>query len=146
MAESESSVASQWRDRVRGREALIAFFAIEIAAFPLLLVFGRHAWFTQDDWDFLSARTAGDLGDWFRGHFNHLTTLPILVYRLFWVLFGVHTYVPYLALVILFHLVAAALLWALIRRTGARPWLATLGETSHAGPAPAGAGDTSAGR
>src|SRR6187200_2055234 len=126
LAESESSVASQWRDRVRGREALIAFFAIEIAAFPLLLVFGRHAWFTQDDWDFLSARTAGDPGDWFRGHFNHMTTLPILVYRLFWVLFGVHTYVPYLALVILLHLVAAALLWALIRRTGARPWLATL--------------------
>ena len=126
MTESESSVASRWRDRVRGRGALISFIAIELGAFPLLLVFGRHAWFTQDDWDFLSARTAGDLGDWFRGHFQHMTTLPILVYRLFWRLFGVRTYVPYLSLVIVFHLVAAALVWILIRRTGVRPWLATV--------------------
>ena len=126
MAESESSVASRWRDRVRGREALISFVAIEVCAFPLLIFFGRHAWFTQDDWDFLSARTIGDAGDWFRGHFNHLVTLPILVYRLFWVIFGVHTYVPYLGLIILTHLAIAALVRVLLRRVGVRPWIATL--------------------
>jgi hypothetical protein len=122
----ERSSVPRWRDRVRGREALISFIAIEVAAFPLLLVFGRHAWFTQDDWDFLSARTAGDLGDWFRGHFQHLVTLPILIYRLLWVLFGVRTYVPYLMLVIATHLAVAALVRALLRRAGVRPWLATL--------------------
>jgi hypothetical protein len=122
----ERSSVPRWRDRLRGREALISFIAIEVAAFPLLLVFGRHAWFTQDDWDFLSARTAGDLGDWFRGHFQHLVTLPILIYRLLWVLFGVRTYVPYLMLVIATHLAVAALVRALLRRAGVRPWLATL--------------------
>ena len=126
MAESESSVAPGWRDRVRGREALISFIAIEVCAFPLLIFFGRHTWFTQDDWDFLSARTAGDLGDWFRGHFNHLVTLPILVYRVFWVIFGVHTYVPYLVLIILAHLGVAALVRVFLRRAGVRPWLATV--------------------
>lgn len=125
MSEPESSVASRWRDRVRGRGALISFIAIEVGAFPLLLFFGRHTWFTQDDWDFLSARTAGDLGDWFRGHFQHLVTLPMLLYRLLWQLFGVRTYVPYLSLVILTHLGVAALVRALARRAGVRPWLAT---------------------
>lgn len=122
----ESSPASRWRDRVRGREALISFIAIELAALPLLLVFGRHAWFTQDDWDFLSARTAGDAGDWFRGHFQHLVALPILAYRFLWTLFGIHTYVPYLVLVILTHLGVAAVLRALMRRSGIRPYLATV--------------------
>ncbi|HTK15635.1 MAG TPA: hypothetical protein VL769_04520 [Acidimicrobiia bacterium] len=126
LAESESSVASRWRDRVRGREALIAFVAIEVGALPLLLFFGRHAWFTKDDWDFLSARTAGDLGDWFRDHFQHLVTLPVLIYRLLWVLFGIRTYVPYLVLVIVTHLAVAALVRVLLRRLGVRPWLATV--------------------
>jgi hypothetical protein len=122
----ESAPVSRWRNRVRGREALISFIAIELAAIPLLLHFGRHAWFTQDDWDFLSARTTGDVGDWFRGHFQHLVALPVLIYRLFWVLFGIRTYVPYLVLLILTHLGVAAVLRALMRRAGVRPYLATV--------------------
>ncbi len=126
LASDERSPVARWRDRVRGRAALISFIAIEVGAYPLLLFFGRHTWFTQDDWDFLSARTAGDLGDWFRGHFQHMVTLPILVYRLLWRLFGIRTYVPYLSLVILTHLAVAALVRALARRAGVRPWLATV--------------------
>jgi hypothetical protein len=122
----ERSPVTRFRDRVRGRWALISFIAIEVCAFPLLLFFGRHAWFTQDDWDFLSARTVGNAGDWFRGHFNHLVTLPILLYRLLWFIFGVRTYVPYLMLIILTHLAIAALVRVLLRRAGVRPWIATL--------------------
>jgi hypothetical protein len=106
--------------------ALTWFVAAEVIAFPLLLVWGRHGWFTQDDWDFLSARTAGNAGDLFRAHFQHWTTLPILVYRLMWVLVGLHSYTPYQALVVTTHLVAAALLLAVMRRAGVRPWLATV--------------------
>ena len=71
-----------------------------VIALPLLLVWGRHGWFTQDDWDFLSARTIGNAGDLFRAHFQHWTTLPVLVYRLMWVLFGLHSYTPYQALIV----------------------------------------------
>jgi len=70
------------------RRALVCFVAAEVIALPLLLLWGRHGWFTQDDWDFLSARTAGNVGDLFRAHFQHLTTLPLLAYRLVWVAVG----------------------------------------------------------
>ena len=93
---------------------------------PLLLLLGNGAWFTADDWDFLSARTAGNVGDLFRSHFQHWTTLPILAYRLLWQLVGMHSYVPYQALVVLLHLTAVALLWVVMRRAGIRPWVATI--------------------
>ena len=108
------------------RRALVCFVAAEVIALPLLLLWGRHGWFTQDDWDFLSARTAGNVGDLFRAHFQHLTTLPLLAYRLVWVAVGLRSYTPYQALAVIMHLVAAALLLIVIRRTGVRPWLATL--------------------
>jgi len=102
------------------------FFAVELLALPLLLIWGRHGWFTQDDWDFLSARTAGNIGDLFRAHFQHWTTLPVLVYRLMWVLFGMRSYTPYQVLSVVTHLVAAALVLVVMRRAGVRPWVATV--------------------
>jgi len=108
------------------RNAVVWFVAAEVVAFPLLLVWGRHGWFTQDDWDFLSARTAGNVGDLFRAHFQHWTTLPVLVYRLMWALVGMRSYTPYQALIVTSHLVAAALVLVVMRRAGVRPWLATV--------------------
>jgi hypothetical protein len=107
------------------RLALSAFIAVEVAALSLWLVLGRNQWFFSDEWDFLAGRTAGDLGDLIRPHDNHWSTLPILVYRLFWWLFGLRTYLPYLLLVVLLHLTAAALLRAVMRRAGVGPWLST---------------------
>src|SRR4029077_2625645 len=83
-------------------------------------------WFWADDWDFLAARTGGNLGDLFRPHYQHWTTLPILAYRLLWTIFGIRHYVPYQLLVIALHLVAALLLRTVMQRAGVRPWLATL--------------------
>src|SRR5258705_13975951 len=74
------------------RLALSAFIAVEVAALSLWLVLGRNQWFFSDEWDFLAGRTAGDLGDLIRPHDNHWSTLPILVYRLLWWLFGFRTY------------------------------------------------------
>ncbi len=120
---SSQRPASRW-DVLRS--AVVWFVAAEVIAFPLLLVWGRHGWFTQDDWDFLSARTAGNVGDLFRAHFQHWTTLPVLVYRLMWVVVGMRSYTPYQALIVTLHLVAAALVLVVMRRAGVRPWLATV--------------------
>jgi len=120
---SSERSASHWGVQ---RNAVVLFVAAEVVAFPLLLVWGRRGWFTQDDWDFLSARTAGNVADLFRAHFQHWTTLPVLVYRLMWVLFGMRSYTPYQALVIALHLIAAALVLWVMRRANVRPWLATL--------------------
>ena len=111
---------------IKDHLALVGFAAAELAALPLLLVWGRHGWFTQDDWDFLSARTIGSAHDLFRPHFQHWTTLPILPYRLLWTMVGIRSYTPYQALIVVMHLIAAALVLVVMRRAGVRPWLATI--------------------
>ncbi len=108
------------------RVALVAFLAVEVGAVPLCLTWGNRWWFWADDWDFLAARTAGNLGDLFRSHYQHWVTLPVLAYRLLWVLFGIRHYVPYQLLVIVLHLCAALLLRTVMRRAGVRPWVATV--------------------
>ena len=111
---------------IKDHVALVSFVAAEAIALPLMLVWGRHGWFTQDDWDFLSARTVGSANDLFRAHFQHWTTLPILPYRVLWTIVGVRSYTPYQALIVVTHLIAAALVLTVMRRAGVRPWLATI--------------------
>ena len=99
---------------------------VVIAAIPLYLVLGRHAWFGGDDWDFLADRSATSLHDLFRPHNVHWTTLPILVYRALFNVFGIRHYTVFQLPVLLLHLTAAVLLWLIIRRLGVRSWIATL--------------------
>lgn len=108
------------------RVALVTFVGVQAASVPLLLFWGRRSWFWADDWDFLAARTGGNVTSLFRGHYQHWTTLPVLAYRLLWSVFGLRSYVPYQLLVIAAHLTAAALLRVVMRRASVRPWLATL--------------------
>ena len=55
----------------------------------------------------LAALQPGNLGGLFRPHNEHWSTLPILAFRLLWQLFGLRTYVLYLALVVTLHLLVA---------------------------------------
>jgi hypothetical protein len=105
--------------------ALLAFVLVTAVALGLFLVFGHGQTFFFDEWDFLAHRDGGDLGDLLRPHNEHWSTLPILVYRGFYRLFGLRTYVPYQVASILLHLTAAALLLVVMRRAGVRPWIAT---------------------
>jgi hypothetical protein len=114
------------RRLIHARAALVTFVAYELAMVPLLLRWGHKWWFWADDWDFLAARTGGNLGDLLRPHYQHWVTLPMLAYRLLWVLFGIRHYVPYQLLLVVLHLTAAGLLRTVMRRAGARPWIATL--------------------
>jgi len=117
--------AAGWGTRT-GQAALIVFVTLEMLAVPLLVGWGRRQWFESDEWDFLSSRTAGNLGDWLRPHYDHWTTLPMLAYRLVWWFVGLHSYVPYLLVSIALHLVVAALLRTIMRRSGVGPWMSTV--------------------
>jgi hypothetical protein len=114
------------------RLALLTFAAVEAAAVPLWLVLARSRWFFSDEWDFLAGRRAGDLGDLFRPHNEHWSTLPILAYRLLWWLVGLRSYLPYVALLVLLHVTAAALLRVVMRRAGVDPWIATAAASAFA--------------
>ena len=95
--------------RRAARGALVAFLAIAVVSIPLLLHFGHDRWFQFDDWDFLASRDAGNLRDLFEPHGPHWSTLPILVYRTQWYLFGLHSYWPYQLVCVLSHLTVVLL-------------------------------------
>lgn len=117
-----ASDASRRSERAAG----VAFAVGTVAAFlVLLLVFGRDRWFLRDDWYFLTGRTATDVPGLFDPHGEHWTTLPILAFRALHAVFGLHSYLPYEALVIAAHLITATLLRVVMRRAGVNAWIAT---------------------
>lgn len=91
-----------------------------------LLYVNRAQWFYGDDWDFLDRRGVfgAHLGLFFP-HNEHWSTLPILLYRGVFGLIGIRHYLPYAALGITFHLLAAHMLWRIMRRTGSNALVAT---------------------
>src|SRR4051794_10033140 len=107
------------------RAALIAFVAVIVTAIPLILYLGRDQWFFLDEYDFLSDRSFS-LHDLLRPHNEHWSTLPIVLYRVLYKLFGLRTYVPYQLAVLLLHLALAVLLRHMMIRRRVNPWIATV--------------------
>jgi hypothetical protein len=107
------------------RAALIVFGLAVAGALPLYLWRGRHQWFYLDEWDFLAGRSATSVHDLLTPHNEHWSTVPILVYRAMWRVFGLSTYKPYQLMTIGLHLTAACLVRVVMRRAGVRPWTAT---------------------
>ena len=107
------------------RLPLYLFIAVEIVAVPVFLWIGRNQWFFLDEWDFLATCDGGSITDLLSPHNQHWTTVPIILYRLLWNVFGLHTYLPYQLMPVLGHVVVAALLFVMIRRLGVNPWIAT---------------------
>jgi hypothetical protein len=105
-----------------------AHLATLAGAFVLLLVLDRHQWFISDEWAALvSRRLVGDahhLGIW-DPHNEHWATIPVLVYRALYTVFGLRTYLPYLVVLLVVHLVVVHLLWRVLLRVGIEPLLAT---------------------
>ena len=84
------------RDEKMGspRAAFLAFGAVLVFAFFFWLNAGRAEWFYLDEWDFLATRKVTDVGDLFRPHNEHWTTIPILVYRTLYKFFGLQDLLP----------------------------------------------------
>jgi hypothetical protein len=99
-----------------------------MVAFPILVFSaGSSRWFYLDEWDFLAARSATNLGDLFRPHNENWSTIPILLYRGIFNLFHLHAYWPYQVPVVAAHLCVVGLLWIIMRRSGVNQWVALLG-------------------
>ncbi len=104
-----------------------------ITFFWVLLDLGSYHWFFGDDWLFLTDREATSLDDLFRPHSDtHWVTVPILMTRGLWALFGLKSYVPYQASVLVLHLTACVLLRVIMRRAGVGPWIATAAASAFA--------------
>jgi hypothetical protein len=108
------------------RSALAVFVVMLLVAFVALLAIGRYRWFTHDEWDFLAGRNGGDIESLLIPHNEHWSTLPIVIYRVLFRFVGLRSYLPYQAVLVLFHLTTAALLRVVMRRAGVGPWIATV--------------------
>jgi hypothetical protein len=95
-----------------------------VAALPLIVFrLGNYYWFFGDEWEFLASRSLA-MDDLLRDHFDHWVTTPLLVYRAMYAVFGIRSYVPYQAVLVGSHLIAAWLLFVVMRRAGVRAWIA----------------------
>lgn len=101
----------------------LLFIAGAAVAALLLLGLGAGLTFFSDEWAFIESRALGDPTTWFAPHNEQWTTLPILVYRVLVETIGLGSYMPYLAILVGLHLVVAALVYVLVRRSSG-PWLA----------------------
>jgi hypothetical protein len=94
----------------------------------VLLREARTLWFFGDDFDFLLLRSLTLTGP--HGllvpHNEHWSTLPIVLFRMSFAMFGMRHYLPYALLPIGFHLVVSFVLYLLLRRSQIRPWVAVL--------------------
>ena len=86
-----------------------------------LVWLSRHAWFWGDDWTFLfhkgtiPGETQGTLMDPYNGHWS---LAHGLTYRVLFELFGMKTYLPWLIVLIGFHVLIVLAIHVLLRRTG----------------------------
>jgi len=112
---SGSDQLDRWATRI--------FVAYLVVAFPVLLYLGRYHWFFADEWQFLASRSVSVDG-LFRHHFGHWVTTPALTYRAMYSTFGLGSYLPYQILLISSHLLAAWLLFVVMRRSEVRAWIA----------------------
>ncbi len=113
-------------DRQPSRLALAIHVLVLVGGFLALLCCALGQWFYGDEWDFLGHRglVGAERSVW-APHNEHWSTGPILMYRALYALYGARTYVPYIVVLLLFHIVAAHLLWRLLLHIGVGPAIAT---------------------
>jgi hypothetical protein len=87
------------------------------------MVEGRHIAFQNDEWDWLLHRRGHSLGVFLRPHNEHLSAIPIFVYKLFFQLFGATSTFPFRLLDAALVATSAGLVFAFVsRRIGS--WVA----------------------
>src|SRR5690242_19363531 len=95
---------------------------LSLAAFVLILVLGRHATFFFDEWDFVLGRQGHSADVFLKPHNEHISVIPVLVYKAFFETVGLEHHWPYLAVLALMHVAVAACGFVLARRR-VGPWI-----------------------
>ena len=103
------------------RTWLVVHLCTLVAAVPLLFWINRNQWFAGDEWEVITKNGLGSSAQQvsdFAPHFEHWSTLVVLVYRSLFAVFELHTYVPYVAVMIVVILAVTHLSVALPRAGG----------------------------
>lgn len=105
--------------------ATAGHWATLAVAAVLLPWFNRNQWFFGDEWEFFANRMSGFGNSLFAPHNEHWSTLPIAIYRVLYGAFGLRTYLPYVLVLVAFHLATTHLVWRIMNRSGVAPLLST---------------------
>ncbi|MET0989153.1 MAG: hypothetical protein ABWY54_00755 [Glaciihabitans sp.] len=101
--------------------ATVAHYVTLLLGAALLAYMGRAQGFFYDDWALL----VGDADNLVNApHVGHWSATPALVFLFLRNTFGLDSYVPYLALVLVVHLATVHLLWRIMVRIGVQRWIA----------------------
>jgi hypothetical protein len=93
---------------------ILGFLALAVGAAVLVLTDYRN--FYQDEWNFVSSRTPWTFDAFFLSHNEHWVTIPVAIWKVLFLVFGLRTHIPYEAALLVVHGIAAVLLFALVRR------------------------------
>jgi hypothetical protein len=97
--------------------AVVSVLALlSLLAFVLLYRKGFGTIFFYDEWNFLMNRRDWTIGTFLEPHNEHLSLVPIAVYKLLFLTVGIDDYAPYRVAVLVVHLLCVALLFVLVRR------------------------------
>ncbi len=109
------------RQSRRGTVGPAALFGIAcFAAFASILWLARGATFFNDEWNVLETRSLSDPASWLTPHNDHWHTGLVVIYRLIVESVGVAAYLPYLAVLLGFHLIVALAVFHSFRPSA--PW------------------------
>jgi hypothetical protein len=102
---------------VSARTARRLFAVMAVVSFAVVIRLGLGMTFFSDEWAFLTDRSLLDPSTWWRPHNEHWVTIPVIGYRLLVETVGIGSYVPYLIVLGLGHLLVASLLYLLLERS-----------------------------
>jgi hypothetical protein len=111
--------ARGWVDEARARP-----LAVSVAALGVLMVLqtvnlyrkGLGLTFNYDEWNWVMNRRGWSAATLLNPHNEHLSLIPVLVFKLLFVTVGIDAYWPYRIAVIIAHLICVALVFVLARR------------------------------
>jgi hypothetical protein len=114
------------RDRRFGRQPeWYVLAALLLAGGWLLMHEARGTTFFEDEWNWILTRRGGGLGSFLNPHNQHLSLLPVAIYKLLFATAGLRHYWPYRACLVLAQLGCVTLIFVYARRrVGA--WIALL--------------------
>ena len=111
-----ASVAARRRVSVPRATVWVALAGLLVATAALVLYLGRSTSFYFDEWNFVLLRRAWDADALLQPHNEHLSLVPVLIYKAIFTTAGIDSYVPFRVAGVAVHLLTLVALFVYARR------------------------------
>ena len=123
-------------DRIQSRRANVILGCLVLSAAVLILYASRGTNFWYDEWDFVQHEYGGGLRSLLLPHNEHLSLVPIVVYKLLFAVVGLNHYTWYRVAGVAFDMACCVLLYLFAsRRVGRLPAILATALIAFLGPA-----------